>query len=895
MPVPGRTSDDARRWERVQALFHDALGRPGPEREAFLRAACAGDAELQAEVLALLAEDARGATVLDRDVAGLAAGLIGGGRSAPLPTHDFGPYRIRRVLGEGGMGVVYLAERQDLGSRAAIKILRDASLSPARRERFASEQRTLAQLNHPSIAHLYDADALPDGTPWFAMEYVEGVPLAEYCSAHACPIPERLRLFREVCEAVQHAHGHAVIHRDLKPSNILVKPDGSVKLLDFGIAKQLESLDLEEDRTRTAFRLMTPAYAAPEQFRGDRVGVHTDVYALGAVLYELLAGRLPFDLSNRTPGEAETLVVQQQPEKPSVAARGVIAPSGGGWFAAAASRAAWADLDVLCLTAMHKEPERRYRTVDALIRDVDHYLKGEPLEARPDSLGYRAGKFARRHWRPLSAAALALAMVAGTVAFYTVRLARARNAALAEAARTQRIQRFMLNLFEGNDEEAGPAESLRVVTLVDRGALQARSLDAEPAVQAELYQTLGGLYQDLGRLEEADSLLRAALDRRRSVVGLDHPDVAKGLVALGLLRVDQARLDDAERLVREGLEISRRKLPADHPIVAEAMVALGKVLEERGEYARAIPVLEQAVRLRSRTSGESPELSATLTELANTHFYAGNHAVSDSLNRRILALSRRLYGDRHPFVANDLINLGAVQFEWGRYAEAERYYRRALDITRTWYGDDHPRTASNLTMLGRALVFQDRYDEGAAVLQQSLAIQERVYGPVHPRVASTLNELGSVSLMRHRLDEAEAQMRRVLDIYRRVHGDGHQFVGVAQANLAGVYMERNQPARAETSYREALRCYARTLPPDHLNVGIGRIKLGRSLLRQHRFAEAARESRAGYEIVARQSDPGVSFLTAARKDLVTAYEALRQPELAARFRAELADTAARRD
>ena len=240
---------------------------------------------------ALLDEDARPDFILDRGLHSVAANMLE--RGDATPSGPFGPYRIVRRLGEGGMGVVYLAERNDLGAIAAIKILRDASLSPARRERFASEQRLLAQLSHPFIARLLDADTLADGTPWFVMEYVDGLTLTEYCRVHATSLTERLRLFRDVCEAVQHAHQHLVVHRDLKPSNILVKSDGTVKLLDFGIAKQLESLDGRGDQTRTALRLMTPAYAAPEQIRGGRIGIYTDVYALGVVLYELITGRLP--------------------------------------------------------------------------------------------------------------------------------------------------------------------------------------------------------------------------------------------------------------------------------------------------------------------------------------------------------------------------------------------------------------------------------------------------------------------------------------------------------------------------------------------------------------------------------------------------------------------------
>src|SRR5580704_2031586 len=311
---------DSTRWERIQTLFHGALDLPSSEQHPFLIAACSDDAALLAEVEALLAEDAQSGSLLERDVSNIAHDLLDHPAPPPQGPQEFGPYKILRELGEGGMGTVYLAERQDLGNLVAIKILRDAWVSALRRERFLSEQRMLAQLNHPSIARLYDAATLPDGTPWFVMEYVEGVPLTKYCSERKSSIRDRLELLRSVCEAVQYAHQHAVIHRDLKPSNILVKSDGSPRLLDFGIAKQLQDLDTATDRTRTSARLMTPAYASPEQVRMEPTGVQTDVYSLGVILYELLTGRLPFDLSNRTPGEAEAVIVAGNPEKPSAAA-----------------------------------------------------------------------------------------------------------------------------------------------------------------------------------------------------------------------------------------------------------------------------------------------------------------------------------------------------------------------------------------------------------------------------------------------------------------------------------------------------------------------------------------------------------------------------------------------
>src|ERR1700723_2684126 len=306
---------DSAHWKQVQDLFHAAADLPAPEQRAFLKNACGGNDALAAEVLALLAEDSQGSSLLDRNVAHVAGQVFDESSAPSFSFKEFGPYRIKQMLGEGGMGVVYLAERTDLGTQVAVKVLRDAWLSPARRERFASEQRTLAQLNHPSIARLYDADTLEDGTPWFVMEYVDGIPITQYCREHACSVERRLRLFRLVCEAVQHAHGQTVIHRDLKPSNILVKSDGSVRLLDFGIAKQLESLDLAVDQTMTGLRLMTPAYASPEQVRGDRVGISTDVYSLGVILYELVTGQLPFDLTGLTPAEAATVVTEHEPGK----------------------------------------------------------------------------------------------------------------------------------------------------------------------------------------------------------------------------------------------------------------------------------------------------------------------------------------------------------------------------------------------------------------------------------------------------------------------------------------------------------------------------------------------------------------------------------------------------
>ena len=879
---------DSDRWQKIQTLFHQAADVPEAEQRIFLETRCAGDPALVSEIMILLEEDARGTSLLDGGIAHVANQILNGPPDAPPPFKEFGPYRIVRALGEGGMGIVYLAERADLGTHVAVKILRDAWLSPGRRNLFAAEQRTLAQLNHPSIARLYDADTSPDGSPFFVMEYVEGVPLTVYCDKNNCSIHGRLRLFRSVCEAVLYAHQHAVIHRDLKPSNVLVKNDETLRLLDFGISKHLESLsESAADRTLTGMRMMTPAYAAPEQIRGEQVGIQADVYSLGVILYELLAGRLPFDVSNCSPAQAEKVLTEQEAEKPSAA--GKMAPltqrEGNG---ASISKSAWADLDVLCLTAMHKDAQRRYRSVEALIRDIDHYLEGEPLDARADTLGYRLRKFGVRNRRPVTAVAVAFSLVVALMIFFTVRLAIARNAALAEAARTQRIQKFMTNLFQGGDASAGPTDNLRVVTLLDRGVQEAQSLNAEPEVQFELYETLGTLYQKLGKLDQANTLLNSSLQARKSLYGPDAAPVAEGLVALGLLRADQAQLPEAEKLVREGLAMGKRHLPPNHPTVAKATAALGLVLEDRGSYDEAIKTLEEAIRLQTVHGNATPEVAASLYELASAHFYAGHYDTSESLNERLLPMYRQIYGERHPRVADVLINLGAIKFDLGHYPEAENYDRQALDIVQSWYGKDNPETAADLTILARALVREEHFDEAMNLLQQSLAIKERVYGTVHPTVASTLNELGSAALKQHKNEAAEQYFLRMVDIYRQVYGEHHYLFAVALSNVGSVYTSREDWPRAEKIYRQAIPIFTESQSANHINTGIARIKLGRTLLRQNRYAEAEPETRAGYDILVKQMDLKVTWLVNARKDLAEEYDALKQPEQAGKFRAEAA-------
>jgi eukaryotic-like serine/threonine-protein kinase len=862
------------RWARMQSLFHTALTVPPEERIDHLRSECPDDPALVADVMAMLEQDARDGSLLDRDLGIVARAVMKDAGPAPA---RIGPYRVIGIAGRGGMGSVYLAERDDLGSRAAIKVLRDATLSPARRHRFATEQRLLAQLDHPFIARLYDADALPDGTPYFVMEYVEGEAVTTYAAARRLTLRERLELFRDVCQGVQYAHSAAVIHRDLKPSNILVRTDGVVKLLDFGIAKQLEGLEDTADYTLTSLRMMTPAYAAPEQVTGGRIGTYTDVYSLGVILYELLTGRLPFEASAMTPRQLETAIVEQEPVRPSRALGDAAPPD-----APQLGRSAWADLDVLCRTAMHREPDRRYGTVTDLLRDVGHYLAREPLEARGDGPGYRLDRFLRRNARPVAAAALAVLALTVMGGYYAGNLAAARDDAILESARAHLTREFLLDLFRGGDPELGPTDSVRVVSVLARGLAEARMLDGQPRLQADLYATLGGIYHQLGDLARADSLLTLALEQRRSLHGEAHPDVAASLVALGRLRADQAEFHEAEDLVREGLATIRRAQPPRPREEADAIAALGEVLREKGEHPAAIAVLEEAVALHGPEP--TPPLANVLAALAGSHFYAGNYSISDSLSRRVLDLQLALNGPRHPHVADALINLGAVQFEQGRYGEAESMYRQALGIKLGSFGEENHQIAANRTMLGRALVAQERYDEGLSELEPALRIRQNVFGPDHPAVASTLNEIGTVRLAAGDLDGAEAAYGRMLQIYEIVFGDTHAFRGIALSNLANVAVERGDLDLAEDLLSRALQQFIDASGPEHSNAAIARIKLGRVIRQQERWPEAIEQLETGFRVLSAQAAPGSRFLQAARTDLAEIYEALGDPERAAHWR-----------
>ncbi len=780
---------DSARWEQMQSLFHEALQLPEPERQPFLASACGSDSELLAEVRAMLHADSRDTSLLDRGLREVAYQMVGTTATA-VAQQEFGPYRLLHVLGEGGMGVVWLAERLDAGNLVAIKFLPHAGLSPARRERFTREIKTLGKLKHPFVARLYDAGALADGTPWFVMEYVEGVRFTDYCRDHNLGAEARLRLFRSVSEAVQYAHGQEIIHRDLKPSNILVDENGVPRLLDFGIARELRSLDLPSERTQPALRFGSADFAAPEFIRDGTVGFYTDVYSLGVILYEVLAGQLPFEGSERAISSGSNPDVAPNP--PSFAARQASPPGAVGEI----SKAAWNDLDVLCLKAMHRDPEQRYPSVEALIRDVDHYLKREPLEARPDSARYRLGKFVSRNRRALTVASSAVMLVIGLVVLYTIGLARARNRANREAAIATAMNRFLTDdlLAQSDPFKSGTAKQ----TLVDAISLASPRIDAqfgnEPLIAARLHETIAVAFDR--RSDVAGAL--PEYDRAHDLFVKAEGPPSHNAVRVRLEDADmEARSGDpgslalAESVVKDTEAAISRIVPPDELAVRASSVR-GLIAIQSSDIKSAIQNFAEALRLAQGIPSFDQALQLKIGQrLGISYFRLGDGAKAEAVFRGLIAASNK----------NGQEDLNALPFHVNLYQALlnERKYEEALKETDAAYpvfvatlGEDHDVT---LKLLGARAVAEGslhKWDDAIRDDQTLYKAAVRKLGPENLLTIGTLSDTAESQCRARRYAEGEANARQAWLQSTRSFGPRAGITGACSYTLANCLIGMNK-------------------------------------------------------------------------------------------------------
>lgn len=849
----------AARWTELAPLLDRLLDLPPAQRDTFLAGEIRDD-ELRALLRDLLAREAQPG-FLDRDGADYAESLIGtSAQPAPL---QIGAYRVLDLVGEGGSGSVYRAEREVDGyvQRVALKLLRVGLRDPVEQARFRRERRILARLEHPAIARLIDGGFTPEGVPWFALEFIEGENIVRWCDARRLRIEPRLRLFLDVCDAVEAAHRALIVHRDIKPANILVDADGRPRLLDFGIAKLLDDAEREDD-TRTGLRRLTPAYAAPEQFSGGSITTATDVYALGVLLHELLSGQRP-GVHEAAPRNLSQRVTQDDAAAARSASPRQLAQQLRG------------DLDLIVATALAPEPQRRYASVAAFAADLQAHLQGRPIAARRASVRHRLKKFLLRHRTGVAAAVLVLATaVAGVAA--TWRESQRANAAAADAiAQAQRagaVKDFVLALFAGVSPDESKGRRVSARELIERGETRlGETLATHPELRAELTTALAGAHRQLGALDRAGALADAA------VAAASGGPAAAARIERARVRLAQGRFDAAQTDLQHVLDDA-----AAAPLHGEARLRLAEVRVEQGQPAAARAALDAALADTRGPRGAATRLR-DLAALGPVQFRAGDVTGAERSLREALQLSlsaqgarhtqsarvqhdlavillqrgaadeaatlleaaeatrRELLGEHHPDYAQTVFNLAVARQRLGDAATAGTLYERALRIQRASLGPDHPDVASSLNSLAMLSWSRGDVDGAIAHLQEALATARRGQGERHPTVATMLGSLSGFERFSGRLDAAFVHSEEGLAIARAALGEKHYLVGVALVGLAAAQNERGDSVATLANYRDALAILDTALGSGHADTLQSRAAYADALLASGDASAATRE------------------------------------------------------
>ena len=740
---------DTNTWERIEALFFEALERPEGERAAFLAGACAGRPELRAEIEAMLAvhDDDTGMKVerVLLDTTGREAQAGGLDPRPAVPDRAgqrIGPWRLERPLGHGGMGEVWLAARAagEYDQRAAVKLVRPGWRAAQLVPRFRHERQLLARLEHPNIARLLDGGLTEDGFPYLAMEFVDGRTVTEWCEARGASTRDRLVLFRTICEAVRFAHTNLVVHRDLKPQNILVTADGRPVLLDFGIAKLLDPDDGAPPPTRDEDRVLTPEHAAPEQLRGEVATTATDVWALGVLLYELLTGARPFTGLDCTPTELERRVLLVEPPPPSTAA--------GSRERAHALRG---DLDRIVMKALQKEPARRYRSAEDLGEDVDRWLSGLPVRATPDSFGYRARKFVRRNRAALAIAGFVgmLVLAFGVVAAWQARrIAKERDLAVSAREDSDAAVSMLVDIFRTGDPRAVQGgDSLRIGDLLQQAEAKLTTSTESPRVRTKLWRTLAEVHGIRSRFEAQRSALDHALAAARE--SGQERDVAAVLHEQARYVMGSEGFAAAEPLLRESLARHEALYGPDADEVAVVAQDLASVVTEADEQAR---LLERVLTVQRRnfaraTQSDSSSLASALNGLGSVQFYHRRMAAAEAAFAESRRLIEAIHPEDHPDVVSVRSNEAVSLQVLGRFPEAEALLREVLASRRRVFGNETAWVASSLGNLGVCLANEGKYAEAIAVLREALETAEKTLGPEHRDTGGYRSDL-AISLVR---------------------------------------------------------------------------------------------------------------------------------------------------
>ncbi|MGH1345799.1 MAG: protein kinase domain-containing protein [Nannocystales bacterium] len=817
------------RFARLSALFERFSELAQAEQAESISRVREQDPEMAAELRQMLAFDAQ-SDEGDDPVWAVIAPAAEALTASPVIGKTIGAWRPLEIIGEGGMGTVYLAERNDgeFESRAAIKLLHGGAPSPRRDRRFRTERQILARLSHPGIATLLDGGTTDDGSPFLVMEFVDGQTITQWCDDHGLSVQGRIEVFLAVCDAVAYAHQALVAHLDLKPSNVLVDDNGAVKLLDFGIAKLLG----DDDVVTVSGSLMTPAYASPEQLSGEPTGVAADVYSLGVILFELLTGRLPVVVDGGGLGAWVRAVADGTiPSASSVAPRGRQRPLRGA-------------LDAILSRALRKDPTRRYASVQSFAEDLRRHLDGRAVSARGSDRAYRLLRFAGRNWIPLTAA---IGVTLGALGFagYAVQqnhaIQRERDAVERERVSAQRASTFLQELLMNTGPQAASGPDVTIRELLDRGAEQLRSgFEDQPRIRAELSMVVGSVYREWGAYEEAEPLLDLALEL---YAGLDHADaraVAAAEVERAALAYNTGAYDDSLALLDKGWQRLDIEEPGDHSLKIEIEGLRCSTYMMRSELDEAEASAQRAVDMAKRVYPRPSErVAGAMVSIADVLRAKTEWEASLAFAGEAAQDYRAVFGDTHLEVAHALSHMAETLHKLERDDEALPLAQEALGIRRAAFDGAHVEIGASLGGVAGILASLGRTEDAEAARRESLAVfREALDDEHHPYIAGTLSSLGEILVAAEKYEEAEAVLRDSVAEHREAYPGGSHYIAMPLTQLGRLMLTMERPAEAEPMLREGLQARLDALGDDHFFVAVSRVELGRALDALGRDAEA---------------------------------------------------------